>query len=273
MRIFNLISTAAIATVLCSGIAPVGNAQQAPGGMGMQPQMGPMSMPQMMPTITKVGVKGVFTLTGSTLSKLNLITLTKVASVELIQIPPTTQPSGMGGMPMMMVMQPANAVMALSSDRTLVVIGNLFFSVDASTMKIVGKATLPIPAVSPGMPGMMPDMQNMPMMPGMMGPGGSMPGNPNQQMPNMMPGMQGDQNQQMPGMMPGMQPQPQQQQMMMSMMMIRQGMQMPSPQTTIEVVGTTAYIINGSTVIAVNINNGKITGTNLPTAPKPPAKR
>lgn len=362
MKSLKLICAAGMAAVLCSSIASVGNAQQPPGGNGpmpgMGPQMGPMNMPQMMPGITKVGVKGVFTLTGSTLSKLSLITLKKVASAELVQIPPTTQPSGMGGMSMMM-MQPSSSVMALTADKTLVVLGNQFFSVDAVTMKIVGKATLPMPASSmPGMPpgmmpgmmpGMTPGMQNMPMMPGMPDTRGSMPGGgPTQQMPGMMPGMQGDPNQQMPGMMPGMPGDPNQQMpgmggypnqlpgmpgdgpqqpmpgmmpgggpqqpmpgmmpgggpqqpmsgmmpgggpqqplsgmmpgggpqqqipMMMSMMMMRQGMQMPSSQTTIEVQGTTAYVITGSTVVAVNINNGKITGSNLPAAPKPPVRK
>lgn len=155
-----------IGLLLMIGVGGAVLAQRGQGGPG-GPPMGP-------PIIMKASPQGVFLLTGNTLTKYDealaiqkTITLDGQSNSSDSQRPQRPRPA-------MMLLNGAG-------DKVLVLMGDEFFSIDAASLTVIAKATLPaLPAVGPPPA----DGGNPPDGGGQMGPGG--PGRP--QMGQPMPG-------------------------------------------------------------------------------------
>ena len=123
-----------VALLAAAGLAGAVLAQRGQGGPG-GPGMPPMR-PGPPPVMMKAGTQGVFVLTGLTLHKYD------PALTEHKELKLADEPAGDVGRPM----PPRPALMLIAggaSEKVLVLVGDDFYSVDAATLSVTAKATLP----------------------------------------------------------------------------------------------------------------------------------
>ena len=141
------IGWAAIAAILLAAwIGGVVVAQQGPGPGGPGGPGGPIGPPMGPPLIMKAGAAGVFVLFGDTLTKYDAA-LAQKGSLKLGDQGATQDPQRPPmPMPTIMLLTPG------ASEKVLVFIGDRFFSIDAASLSVTAKATLP-PMPTPPPPG------------------------------------------------------------------------------------------------------------------------
>lgn len=101
--------------------------------------------------ILKVAPKGVFVLSGDTLTKLDAVSL---KTKGILKLAPKSDKSGnRSDTPNPMRALPTDGVMVLTKDKVLVVVGGRFYSVDANTLRLIASITIP----QPGRPAQMGD--------------------------------------------------------------------------------------------------------------------
>ena len=136
------IIAATVAAVCACWFAAGVFAQRGPRG-----PIGPGGPPPMPAgPIVKAGTTGLFVLMGGTLLKYDAATLVQAGSLELLT--KTDLPAPPGGAPADAPLPLIHGQMIVSSANTeliLIVIADKFFSVDAATLQVVAKSTLPKP--------------------------------------------------------------------------------------------------------------------------------
>ncbi len=245
------VKTVLIGAALLAGLTTCALAQQ--GNPSVQEQR-----PQGPPAVMKAGANGAFVLQGGTLTKYST-SLQQTGQVTLVE--PPAAPSAQGqnqeqgpGRPPMGPPPPGGLLVA--GDAVLVIVGDSFFHVNATTLATTAKATLPTLAPPPA-PG---NGQQGQRGPG--GAGGQRPqGAPGGQRPQGGPGGQGQQDGQRPqggpggqggpGMQGGDQGGPSRPQGPMPGMM-------PPPPLQMELSGRTLFVVRGPQLLAINIDTGAV---------------
>lgn len=141
MKSLRFLAVLAAITVLCVLFSVAAIAQQGKGGSGNGPGN---NQPPPPPPVIKAGADGVFVLTSGALYKLEADTLTQVGSLQLIEKQATQGKGSQTGNQQQA--PPAGGAMIVAAGKVLVVIGDQFFSIDATSLEIVAKTTLPKPS-------------------------------------------------------------------------------------------------------------------------------